>query len=287
MPVDMGGRPIADVDTLCRVFDSIRLAGQLIRVSWAGNIRRGFLTEFTPDWQNVHDVKWSMSFEWVSYDQDESPMTRLPNVDTTGISRRMSRAYTDFLDLPSPRSGIGFKFSLGLNKLRTQLEGAIFAIEDATQNFVKSITAPLNEIGNFVSTCASIKDESSYMMDYLSATWTDAVSTKGTAYQIAAPEGDGASGFQALETSNWLYEQRAQLRTLRSEAIAVQESISPFAGSVAVDLYYAKDGDTLQMVSRVFYGDDSHWRDLMIYNDLSSSILITGDVVQVPRLVRT
>jgi hypothetical protein len=286
LPVDISGRPIAAVQVLARVVDSIRLAGQLLRVTWAGNVRRGFMTEFTPDWQNVHDAKWSMTFEWVSYDDDEAPMMKLPSVDVTGISRRMSRAYTDFLDVPAPGSGIGFRFTTGLNKLRGQLENAIFSIEDATQNFVKAVTQPLREVGNLVATCESVSTESSAMMDYLSTTWTDIVDTKGTAYQIPAPEGDAVSGFQSLTVTEWQYDQKAQLRTLRSTSLATQNDIAAASPQVVVDTYQARNGDTLQSVSFKYYGDDSHWRDLMVYNDLPSSVLIAGDLVEIPRQTR-
>lgn len=67
-----------------QVFDSIRMAGQLLRVTWATDVQRvrpngaggqlsqlkkvriGRITQFDPKYDTIDDLKWSATFEWVS-----------------------------------------------------------------------------------------------------------------------------------------------------------------------------------------------------------------------------
>lgn len=79
-----GFKRVGLASDLERVFESLRIAGQLLRVTWANEVTRqtaagaageihafskvrlGRLTEFESDFETLDDIRWSMTFEWTS-----------------------------------------------------------------------------------------------------------------------------------------------------------------------------------------------------------------------------
>lgn len=78
-----GSAKVALAFQLEQLVDSLRLAGQLLRVTWANEVQRkhngangelhslkkvrlGRLTKFDPKYDTLDDVKWAATFEWVS-----------------------------------------------------------------------------------------------------------------------------------------------------------------------------------------------------------------------------
>lgn len=60
------GDRILTITALVEIMTRVVEEGQLVRVSWDAQVRYGLLAEFTPTFQRVEVVDWTMHFVWVS-----------------------------------------------------------------------------------------------------------------------------------------------------------------------------------------------------------------------------
>lgn len=283
--VEMNGTPVWTVKDLARLIDSVRIAGQLLEVEWSGIVRHCILKRFRQTWHNEHDLQYEIEFEVTSRGDAEAPFTAPAKLDPSTVSRRMRQAYRSLIDVPAPASGIGFRFTTGLDKLRRSLERSINAVEDTVTGLVGAVSRPIREVSDLANTLASVKSECDEMLAYLAATPRYMRSTRGTAY-VEAPANDTVQAIQDLQVAQWQYDARVALRNLRSAAMEALEASVIDDPKRGVIEYRARGGEDLRDVARRFYGSEDQWRDLMEYNDLASAQLAAGDVVLVPRTVR-
>lgn len=64
---------IAIADVLRDTFDSIRISGQLLRVTWVSKpghrvVRLGRITKFNSDYERSDDLAWTATFDWIGRD---------------------------------------------------------------------------------------------------------------------------------------------------------------------------------------------------------------------------
>ena len=72
-------------------------------------------------------------------------------------------------------------------------------------------------------------------------------------------------------------------RKLRSAALQLRARIATLLQDTLAGTIVARDGENLREISTRFYGSPHEWRQLMVFNGLSSPVLSAGDVVMVPR----
>lgn len=66
---------VGTVAQLCQLFENVVRGGRPVRVQWLNVVRSGYLRKFEPSWMRYTDVKWEMTFEWLSANDQkaESP----------------------------------------------------------------------------------------------------------------------------------------------------------------------------------------------------------------------
>ena len=67
-------------------------------------------------------------------------------------------------------------------------------------------------------------------------------------------------------------------------SISTRSTLGAVLESDLLGVYYARSGETLRDVSRAYYNAPDQWRELMLYNDLTTPELVAGQLVLIPRM---
>lgn len=81
----------------------------------------------------------------------------------------------------------------------------------------------------------------------------------------------------------WLADLKRTTAELRRTAIDIQTTFQQQVRNQVLAIYTAKDGDELRQISWMYYQDPNHWQDIMIFNNLQTSILPRGLQILIPK----
>ena len=60
--------------------------------------------------------------------------------------------------------------------------------------------------------------------------------------------------------------------------------LSQFRELTPLQRHVIKDGDTLQKLAFKYFGNSDNWEEIYDHNNLGDTILIVGNVLEIPRL---
>lgn len=275
------GRAVDTVEELVNLFDNVRRSGQLLQVTWGHITRRGLLTNFKQTWKTTNDCAWSCTFEWVSQGEaaPTSPVVAPPR---PGDGQREIRNTANLLDASindRPSTPTYREWFASVNQAVGQGRAAINQYGDAITGYVGDAQAPLDLVRNCMALCGSVVSSAQQVIDL---------------FDEVAPEelffGDFRDGSiinnfaVQIEQLAYRTESVFNARVLKRQAAIERRNLGATLESDLLGVYYAKKGETLRDVSRQYYGAPNQWRDLMIYNDLKTPELSSGQLVLIPRM---
>jgi len=289
--------------------DSMRREGQLLEVSWGHVIRRGYIKSVSQTWTNIHDVEWAINFAWIGRSapadipSDFSPASG--PLSTGSALRDALDRLSKILDTPGEVTG-DFMSNIRntLNRIAQftdQIEQAAAGLSDQTSLFSpRGIGGTIGSLlGSVVMSADDLKEQ------FLSNGWAgiatrpldqipfsgfirDATGTRdaGPPVYLDERETDPQKLIEAEQQAQEMLYQREslqELRDIRNEALARRIPLVQ-GDTEVIGNYTARENDNLREVSNLYYGGPSHWREILVYNNLSSSQLVAGQVIVIPRL---
>lgn len=288
--------------------DSMRREGQLLEVSWGHIIRRGYIKSVSQTWSNVHDVEWAINFAWIGRSApadipaDFSPAAG--SLSTGSALRDALDRLSKILDTPGELTGdfmSNIRNTLNrISQFTNQIEQAAAGLNDQASLFSpRGIGGTIGSLlGSIVMSADDLKEQflengwagiATRPLDQIpfSGFLRDATNTRDTSEVIdprASIEPDMLIEAER-QAQEMLYQKEAlqELRDIRNEALARR---IPFVqgDTEVIGNYTARENDNLREVSNLYYGGPSHWREILVYNNLSSSQLVAGQVIVIPRL---
>lgn len=270
-----------------RLFDSIRQSGQVVLVSWGNLSRRGYLKKFTHKWNNIHDCEWSATFVWtaqgeITQSTDFGPPAGLGAAggNLRDLLNRMSRVLTApqrLLEGPASQARNALN---RLSSISYEIDETLAGLRDTADpaNFVNQIRSTL---GAFASSGENIRDlaESSGSANLFRELQGRSLRTQ--ANQDAALDAiDPGAYFQA---ELYTRETISDAQRLRDAATAQARALET-GPEATLGIYYAREGDDLRDVARLYYDDPNQWRALLLHNNLINFELYPGQPIVVPRL---
>lgn len=82
----------------------------------------------------------------------------------------------------------------------------------------------------------------------------------------------------------FLTNMRAQMNTVSSDMARMQARFLAISVTIPLARYKVVDGDTLQRISVRYYQAPDNWKDIYDHNKLQSTILVGGQVLEIPKL---
>lgn len=299
-PISVDGSSVDTVQDAARLVDDIVRQGQLLEVTWGDQVRRGHIERFRKQWHNTRDLEWEIVFQWTSRGE---PITgsSVPTAATALSARDLVQGALDditaiLLEVPAISEELNDLVTSQLQAINTlveQVSGAVLALSDIaslpastaqrTAGLMRSIAFEAQ------STIALIqgKPPPGYEADAPPATRVGSTVTFLSAR--ASGQQTGAGGIEALSQGQrvdmiaLIARLNAAFRTMQRAAAEKWRQLLAQQQSDVIGTYVAREGDDLRDVAFAFYGDFRDWRQILLFNGLSSAQLTAGQVVRVPR----
>lgn len=281
---------------LCILFDDIRTSGRLLRVSWMHIQRLGRLQMFEQDWQNPHDVKWRMKFQWIGKDdQTGLPSPTRPSI--TGLAQALNTGYTDVHQATNfdGIDNLNPAFADKVDALVGRLQATIGSIGNAAESRISGVTQTLDAVRRGMSLAAAARDQAQELIDSLNETVSSAMVTgediRSAGSTLSGLTDQGAlADFVGLDPGNDIIAACQRMGAIRAaralKHIAARERLRllrTIESDVIAIVTLGQDED-LRDVARQWYGTADDWDQIREFNGLSSSTAKAGTLIFVPTL---
>lgn len=281
---------------LCVLFDDIRLSGRLLRVSWLHKQLIGRLQMFEEDWQNPHDVKWRMKFQWVGRDEQVGlPSPARPSI--TGLAQALGSGYKDVHEATNfdAVQNLDPAFADSVDALVGRMQATISSIGDAAESRVSGAEQAIDAVRRGISLAGQARDQAQDLIDALDATVYSAmltgtsVVTAGVALaglddQSALADFVGLSpGDHVLAACQAVGAVRAARALKHIAARQRWQFLRSLESDVVAIVTLGADED-LRDLARQWYGTAADWDEIRKFNGLASSTAPAGTLIFVPSL---
>lgn len=89
---------------------------------------------------------------------------------------------------------------------------------------------------------------------------------------------------QNLTNAKFVSDYRAESRPISSLLANYQSLIEQLRDQIPLNRHVIQNGDTLQNLAIRYYNDATLWNNIYDHNNLTSSSLVIGDIIEIPRL---
>ena len=277
--VTLNNVQVRSVKALVPIIDSMRREGQEVEVTWDATIRRGFIEEVEIKWQNIHDVEFQISFIWVSLGEATVPVTvatPFTVADVFHVFESMFFGIDGLLGLVFPPFPVSLAYLAAIDVPMKRIESAINTIAGANSNTANGVAPPADSVRRVISGCNSIIESTKDLDSIVASNPSGAINQA-----VALYNQDSTQRLQASQYTQGIY---AQTRAIRSAAASRRAVFLKSIDSQLLAIYTARENDDLRSVSMHYYNTPYEWRMLMLFNNLTTSGLVPGQQLMVPKI---
>ncbi len=264
----LDGTDLSPTD-LVEVFQSLRDAGNDLRVTWGPNTRYGILGKFVPNWIRLQDVEWSMEFIWAGTEpispkasgvvEQLPPLQQAQKTFDTAWVQSPVEIFQDFLDTAQTL----------VNGIRGNM-GRLF---DAVRASSAALTIPQQVAFAANAATLSLAREA----ETLNSQMSDIPYTR-------AQSSDGVVPVLRMQAYRTTMSGQARNISARARRQTQQFLAAVFPDAVAVII--VPQTTSLRAISITYYGTADSWQVIADQNGLSGSIVPEGTVLVIPSLLQ-
>lgn len=318
-PAQIEGHPFRSIADLVEAVDDFRRQGQQLEVSWGHIVRVGMIVDFTQKWLRLTDVEWSITFEWASQGEGVPPAApvrpSLPDAaaQVRGDVQDLTEAGSVFAfglavtptfppnPFATPSQTIADVFNAVSDILATpadfqeEVVGHIQNLYSAVDAFAELATQAAAIPGGVVSAFQRAAALGSYILNACRDIEAE-IDARPSIYffNVALPPpalpGAGALPIASVSSGQMLRAEvnarklRKRARDARLRTAELRSQMAAAASpSEMLAVFVARTAQDLRQVATTFYGSQTPWRDLAIFNALPTSKLVAGQLVYVPK----
>lgn len=276
-PITLDGIPIDSVRFAVQTVDDMVRQGQLMQVTWDEQTRHGHLVEFDKNWDNLHDLKWSMSFQWISRGEPVVPAVFTTSTSLSDTAGTLDTLNTDLQNAAgeppsfpsSTNNQQAFWRALGNINL------AVLAVKAAAKLVTMRAGQPFDGARRTSTLCTQIIG--------LCGNFNELLTSVPPGATNSVEPLDAQSFQQRLVAAANIRELLIKARKLQLAAIDRRAVYLKQVEKDLLAIYQAREGDDLRDVAELYYQSPFEWRQIMLFNELDTPLLYAGQVVLVPR----
>lgn len=258
--------------------DAIRIRGNLLRITLGEWRRYGYLigTEFSL--KTIADIDYQLTFSIIGF----NPPTRCQQVDRSqdvpvAINKNLISRLADFQ-----------------NEIDSAPDTLEPSIADQINGFANDLSEAVTQVTDFIDgtlqTIEDINQAINRVIGVVRFAQTETLRFKQRVGQIGFADPNVFNGGSSPSTTQQLSNNR-YLANITSSSFDIMEFLAQlrrqFLALVATSplaRVRVKSGDTLQSIASTWYGESGEWERIYEHNDLVSTELEIGSVIEVPRL---
>lgn len=285
------------VRELTRIVDTWCREGRLLEVSWDTHAWHGIIEEVQLEWDNSHDVHWTINFKWISRAEATSPSV-IANELSVSSTASLFQKLADLLGteaLPPPftmGNDLFADVTAGINRIAATTQ----AIADTIQSVATLVMAPANAVRQVIALSNTIASQATQLVTDLQLTFVSGgqykrqtavnaplAASAATRPALVEPV-VGLSFSQRLVVAEYCNRVAGVAKQLRYAAVLKSREFAATLERDLLSVYSARAGDDLRNLSEKFYGTPHAWRRIMVFNGFTAPELTAGQTVLIPRV---
>lgn len=290
-PITLNNQAFISMKDIERTVDDFCRVGQLCEVTWDYIVRHGFLRRFKRAYQTVHDLSYTIEFEWISQGETVDPavFVTLAGFDDVAAGIKKQLDALDQLEFPQG-FGLNFGFIDTIQAFRNAIDDALNTVLDAVSQFTNKVATFVRTIRGISATFAGIEELCQDMLANLEATF---LSEAGLDSGPSSVGGGGIYADQPYETQTEAQKVNAEvfkldlkeiINALRYSTVDTKDKMVASLDGDVLAVVTPKAGQTLYDISAEQYGSPFEWRRIAAFNELTSPEVQPFDVLFIPRM---
>lgn len=256
---------------ISQLVDSIRIRGNVVRVVLGEWERYAIISKTDFDMFSVSKLDYSITFSIIGF-----------NAPKNAVFLQRSKVYPFAINKDLIDSAIAFQDTYSNipsevpRSIADILEGAISAVASAfaaVTGFIDSIVTTVQDIGKAI-------ERAKGMIKF--------AQNKIRNYKNIVGAFKPFDGNQALtgkyQSAKFYSKSMAAAGTLTALLAKLRAQLNSYSGNLPLGRHFVRLDDTLQKISVKFYGTADNWKKIYDYNKLTSTELVTGRILEIPRL---
>lgn len=288
---------IPNVVELVKIVDDMRRMGKRTTMQWDRLKRIGHITSFTQTWQTTHYCEWELEFSVVA---QEETTVEVVIADKPSLTSKATQAASDRRDVQTARlaprpiaiSPLG-PFAKQLNEFDNAALAWTNYFAASAQNIANGVFLIPNVVRSVIATSTgAVNACNAIIATFLDKALTESLafaSGVGTVVEMVTGERNMLRedslpyGIQLGAASYTRGIRGSILQVRNNNAVTRYEYQRQMTqGNQAVSVL-AKEAMDLRDICEQYYGTSDNWKQLMLYNGLTSSRLEAGTLVFVPQ----
>lgn len=307
-------------DAMKDLLDELRKRGPMLKLSLGEWFRYGYITKTTFNVRTLSDIDYQFEFTVLSNVKPENAKfakETFPQLSANNLL--LMKAMAEF-ELVAKKVPGGFSPGLfdAINSAISLVATAVSAVTQFVDNVIKTgedaqrlANRALGLIKNATSSISQFKRRVGALDAYKDSfkpnstnTWNEAKKAISARYVMEtyhAPSKTGSTGptlsaaqIAALQTNLGKYSRsdtaKAQAlsrqtgKSIEQLLLEMKSYFEKLAKLAPLKSYRVKQGDTLQKISILFFNTPNNWEDIYKHNKLTSTVLVRGSVLEIPKL---
>jgi hypothetical protein len=253
------------------LFDNICFGGQLLKVTWGGIVRYGFLTKFSPTHKSLIEIKWEMEFSWTGRTMGDTPIISSPAEMNFGQEADNLKLKIAAIVAQLDKSPLGMKkYVESIDRNISKVQSAIQEYGDTVNEVIDEATMPIETASHALGTLGTIRSEAYNIT--LNA-MDSAVAAKSLSKSVK----------DELDADTWTRSFVALFAEMDESCADEEQKVTSRVAIQTTQVIIGKNGDDLRLVSQRVYGTPNKWREIAEYNGLISSRVEGGKIIYLPR----
>jgi hypothetical protein len=285
------GQALASTQDIVKTVDSIRRAGQLLRVTWGDVIREGILTSFTVTWERQDVASWEMEFTWISQGETQIAPTLPASISLGNLATQLSAKVADLRAAIEAPFNLAGDFLSAVDAAFEVIDDAAFEMANVVSGVVQSVYIPQEAAERTLALLLSVRASALSVRTTVETTARADVSSdfRSVTVSIANAFVDPTDSTiltvgEDLVVSRYTSALKKAAQDLVVLcAIASEEVRASTRQEDLLATFIARAPTDLRDVATQFYGSPDDWRVLLRFNRMTSSRLEQGQLVLVPK----
>lgn len=274
---DLGDGQARDVMALVNAMDQIRRGGQLLEVTWDAVKREGIMLEFSPSWNRREWVEWEVQFGWVSQGEPPQPVTFPKLPEATDFATALGNMTATLREVILAPFSLTQSFSTSLSSAVGTIEDTAFELANLSTQVADQVATPIEAAERSLAAAETVKSTAGSITTLFTST------PLRLQRNVTSPGSLTVGEVLAIDT--WGRDVRRTAREIQALAAEKGDELRDSVNQTdLLATFVARAPTDLRDVSRVYYGTADEWRRLLKFNALTSSKLVMGQLIQVPKL---
>jgi len=264
-----GAQLLQRAATVRDAFELLRTSGALIKVDWRDVARFGHLKRTNFNEHAGDEIEFELEFVWTGT-TDAQPKVQKKSFKAKGLLDSLIGIIKGITNLLATAS---YSFRMYVGRFASKIAELL----NALNGLVKSLTGFLDFkkfggelIGGIKASFYALRDSLRALFDLFD----------GDDHRLSSSRDMGDNQYGSL-----LMSQLRQILTILAEEIADQlELLEEQTARTTQQLYEVNTLKSLRDVAIDVYGSFEQWRQIMVYNNMSSSFVTPGVTLKIPKL---